>query len=347
MFSPRIQLKPLAQLCQRLSTATGAGLQDVKIWQSEATRGSFVQRRQLEIICERIERGDSIAEAVAATGNFFPPLFRQMVAVGDETGNLDKVYRRLAQHYERSLTVKRNFLQQLSWPLFQLCMTIAIVGLLIWIMGLTAINADPNRPTTDLLGLGLTGTRGLVIYGCFLGVVAVAIALFVAAARRGAGWSKRVQISLLKVPGLGDALRTLAVARFTWSMQLVLDTSMDIRKALPLALDATGNAAFSRHGLQVVQNIESGGTILYTLSDTGEFPGDFLDHVAVGEESGRLAETMRHQSDEYQERASMAIATLAQIAGYTLWAGIAAIIIVLIFRIFSTYLGVLNEYTKM
>jgi len=342
-FSPRIRLKPLAQLCYRLATATGAGIEDRKVWQSEAQRGSSAQRRKVLQISAELAAGRSIPDALRTTGNFFPPLFRQMVEVGEIGGRLDQTYSRLAAHYERTLKVQRDFLGRLAWPLLQLGMAIGIIGLMIWIMGILPVNTGPNGAEVDILGLGLIGTRGLVIYVNILVVVGIVLLLLLETFRRGVGWTRSLQRLTLRIPVVGGALKTLALSRFTWALQLVLDTPMDLRRALPLALDATGNDHYASEGQGVALRIEQGQSLHAALTATGVFPVELLDSIHVGEESGRLVETMERQSSEYQERAAIAISILAQAAGYLVWLLVAAMIIMMIFRIFSFYVGTINS----
>ena len=343
-FSPRISLKSLAQLCYRLATATGAGIKDRKVWQDEAQRGSGSQRRKISYVAEELSTGRSITDALRTTGNFFPPLFRQMVEVGDMSGQLDRTYSRLASHYERSLKVRRDFLGRLAWPLLQLSMALGVIGLMIWIMGMLPVNTGPKGVQADILGLGLIGTRGLVIYVNILIIIAIVLLLLFEAFRRGIGWTRSLQLMALQIPVIGGALKTLALSRFTWALQLVLDTPMDLRRALPLALQATGNDYYARHGSGVAQRIEQGQSLHAALASTGVLPVDLLDSIAVGEESGRLVETMQRQSSEYQERAASAISILAQVAGYFVWILVAAAIILMIFRIFSFYVGTINSF---
>lgn len=343
MFSPRIRLKPLAQLCHRLATATAAGLEDRKIWQDEAERGSAAQRRHVAIVRDAIAAGDSLCDGLRATGEYFPPLLRHMVEVGETSGGLDRAYKRLAQHFDKSLAAKRAFLGRLAWPLTQLGIALLVIGILIWVMGLPMINKSADDPDVDMLGFGLVGTRGLFVYLNVLLVIAIAILLAIEAGRRGAFWTRSLQRMVLSLPMLGPALKTLALARFTWALQLVLDTPMDLRKALPLALESSGNDYFARHGPTVARRIEEGMDLHTTLAMTEAFPGDFLDHVRVGEESGKMVETMERLSAEYQERAGLAISILAQLAGYAIWLLVAVFIITLIFRIFSTYLQTINS----
>ena len=129
-YSPRIRLKALTQLCHRLAVATEGGIKDFRVWQNEAERGSTAQRRHIAMIRDALERGEALSDAVRATGNFFPPLFRSMIEVGDVSGGLGRTYRRLSQHYDKTLAVRRLFLGRLVWPMFQLGLSLVVVGML-------------------------------------------------------------------------------------------------------------------------------------------------------------------------------------------------------------------------
>jgi len=340
-FSSRIRLKPLAQLCHRLAIATSAGIEDFKVWKDEAARGSRSQQQQLELVVAKLNSGAALPQALASTGDYFPPLFRQMVEVGDVSGQLDVTYKRLAQHYDRTLAAKKAFMGQLAWPMFQFGIAVLVVGLLIWIMGM--LPTAPGGEPTDILGLGLIGNSGLFKYVNGLIVVGIVVFLLIEALRRGAAWIQPLQHAVVQIPVVGQAFQTLALARFTWAFQLVLGTSMDLRKALPLVLDATGNHYYSRFGPEVAMRIEQGQDISSALAMTGVFPQELLENIAVGEESGKLAEQMSRLSREYQERAGTAIGILAQVAGYLVWMLVAGMIILLIFRIFSMYVGAIND----
>jgi len=349
LFSSRIRLKQLAQLCHRLQIATGAGIKDFKIWDSEAKRGSRAHQRKIEQVVSALSAGETLSQSLASADNYFPPLFRQMAEVGDVSGQLDRTYKRLAEHYDRTLAAKKAFLGALAWPAFQLGMAAAVVGLLIWIQGMISGNSFSGKgegEAFDMLGLGLVGTPGLIIYGTFLFICAIVVLLLVEAIRRGTGWIRPLQRAVVMIPVVGEAFQTLALSRFTWAFQLVLGTSMDLRQVLPLVLDATGNHYYSRYGPEVARRIEQGQDIHSALASTGVFPTELLDNIAVGEESGRLAETMKRLSKEYQERATTAISVLAQVAGYIVWLMVAGLIVMLIFRIFSSYIGVINDAAK-
>ncbi len=342
MFSAKIHLKPLAQLCHRLATATQAGLDDRRIWRDEATRGNRSHREHMQQISTQLAHGTSISDALSATDDYFPSLFRQLTIVGDTSGQHGQTYQRLADYYDRQLAARQAFLSRLSWPLLQLGLALGVIGLLIWIMGMLPTSRGPEGKPVDFLGWGLTGTHGLTIYLAILASIGLGLLLIWEAGSRGVLWTRRLQTAALRIPGLGPALKTLALSRFAWAMQLVLDTPMDLRQALPLALDTAGNDYYRQHTHAIVRNIEQGQDIYSALAATGAFPADLLDSVSVGEQSGKLVESMERVSQEYNRRATLAISMLAQFAGYVVWFLVAAFIIMLIFRIASFYVNTIQ-----
>ena len=80
---------------------------------------------------------------------------------------------------------------------------------------------------------------------------------------------------------------------------------------------------------------------------TGIFPQRFLDALEVGEESGQIVETMERLSAQYQEEAESAMKTISVMLGTGIWMLVAALIVMIIFRIFGFYLGAINDALKM
>jgi type II secretory pathway component PulF len=338
LFSPRIQTKALVGLCRRLSTSLEAGIDARTVWAREVERaaGHLHLQRHLSTISAAANRGQSLADALAETGEFFPPIFRELAQVGEQTGHLDGVFAQLADHYQARLTMQRTFLAAIVWPMFQLAFALAVVGLWILISGML---------DKDVLGLGLTGWSGLRIYLMFLAVAGAAIWLTLRAINRGLMWTRPIQRLMLRIPALGRPLQTMALERLAWSMHLTMNTDMGVRQALKLSLRSTQNARYIDQIPAIDAEIVAGNSIHAAFVLAGGYPADFLDTLAVGEESGKIVESMGLLARQYQERARMALAALAVIAGVVVWASVAALIVVLILRIFFTmYLNPIREY---
>ncbi len=337
---PRISLAELAALARRLSVQLTAGVDLRRIWlhEVEAARGTL--RSRYADIREAIDHGDNLAEALAATNGFFPPLFCELVNVGEQSGHLAEVLRELAENYEHQITLRRKFRSEMSYPIMQLTFALLVVGFLIWVMGF--INQSTGQQL-DILQFGLVGTPGLIVYLSFLAAVGVGGFVLWQKIRRGALWARPLQALIMRVPALSGALNTLALARLTWSLSVTLGAGMELRQALALSLRSTDTSRFVDQIDPIWRSIRGGSELHEAMTDTGIFPRRIINAIAVGERSGRLSETMELLSDQYQDKARAALTVLTRLAGMGVWVMVAGLIIFLIFRIFSFYLGVLHD----
>ncbi len=341
LLSPRIGTRPLANLCTRLSTSLEAGIDLRKVWGQEAERaGALAARSRFRKVSEAVNKGDSLAEALDSTGDYFPVLFRELVRVGEQTGHQGEAFGHLAAHYQNQLQLRRLFLTAIAWPLMQLAAAVVVVGLLIWILGMIG---QATGTTIDILGWGLVGNRGLAIYASAVTLIGLAVAGLIFALGRGLAWTRPIQHLVMRVPQLGKALETLAIARLAWVLHLTQNAGMALRPSLKLALESTGNARYIDAVPAVDKVIARGDTIEEAFRASGVFPQEFLDAVLVGEQSGRLVESLAVLSRQYHERADAAMRVLTMLAGYAVWALIAGIIILVIFRIASFYINMLNN----
>lgn len=344
IFTPRVDIKSLIGLCRRMSTALETGIDARTAWAREAERARGHLRGHLLDISDAVNRGESLSDAFATTGDFFPSLLREMVELGEQTGHLDAVFRQLDGHYQNHLYTRRTFWVAIAWPLVQLGIALFIVGFLIWIMGV--IREMTGNKSFDILGFGLIGNRGLAIYATFLACVGTAIWFTIRAISRGLVWTRPIQRFVLGLPGIGKPLQTMALARLAWSMHVTMNAGMDVRRALKLSLRSTQNARYIDHIPVIDAEILAGQSIYDAFCHAGGYPVEFLDTLSVGEESGRVVESMGLLAKQYQERTRDALGILAVLAGQIVWAAIAIVIIALIFRIFSFYLGAINDATK-
>ncbi|MEO1498652.1 MAG: type II secretion system F family protein [Planctomycetota bacterium] len=330
----------LAGFCDRLAIGLDAGVDVRKVLSGEATRATG----RLHAACQRLNRaageGESLADAMALESTVFPPLVRSMVRVGEHSGRLPEVFRRLSRHYEQRVARGRSLRRQLAWPLFQLAIALAVCTLLIAIGG---VLQDPRGGSLDLLGLGLSGTSGVLWFWGAIGVGACVATFAIRSLRDRPAPLRRLIRVATRAPVVGHPLRTLALERIAWTLRLLLDTPMDLRGVAKLSLKASGNPIFATHADAVSKDLGAGMPLSTALGRTGEFPGDLLDAVVVAEESGRLVESLDRLAERYRQEAERAVATLTTAAGALIWLGIAAIILMLVFRLFGFYTGVIDD----
>ena len=338
----RIATRELQSLCRRLSIVLEAGIDVRTALAREAERAARMSTAtRLSVVRDAIQQGASLGNAFALTDQYFPPLFHAIVDVGEQSGHLGEALRQLADYYENQLRLRRQFLGAIALPLAELGIGIVVIGILIWALG--AIEQFTGH-RMDVLGFGLVGYRGLAIYLTAVAAGGLAIFGLGQGFRRGLTWAQPLQRLVLRLPGIGKPLTTLALARLAWAMQVTLDAGMDVRKALRLSLQSTHNAHFTDQIGPVERAIEAGESFYEAFAQTGAFPREFLESLRVAEESGSLVESMAKLSRLYQEQAEAALKVLTTLAGVGVWVLVAAIFVVTIFRLFSFYVGSLQGF---
>jgi type II secretory pathway component PulF len=342
MWSSRIGDSALASLCQRLSTGLASGVDVRRICEREASGGGpATLRGRFAEITTQIRRGESLAKALASTGAYFPPLFRELVQIGEEAGHAPEVLKHLAEHYRFKVELRRIFLLAIAWPAIELFLAILVIGLLIWVMGVIPAGID-GQPI-DVLGFGLVGNRGLLVYLLFLASLVALGWLVWQAMRRAEGWAGKAAQFVMAIPGVGGPLETLALSHLCWSLRVCYDAGMDTIRAVRFALAATNNPRYTRHAEWVARGIRSGRSLHDVLAETQEFPPEFLDTLQVAEQSGRISETLGVMGRNYLDQSRAGMRVLSIVAGVGVGLLVAIVIIALIFRLAGFYFGIITD----
>ena len=111
----------LARASRTLSTSLRAGLPMLQALQliARAAGNDYLAQRILKVR-EAVERGEPLSRAATATG-MFPPLVLQMMAVGEETGEMGELLDEVAAFYEREVDYSLKNLSAALEPLLIVC----------------------------------------------------------------------------------------------------------------------------------------------------------------------------------------------------------------------------------
>ncbi|MHC4788440.1 MAG: type II secretion system F family protein, partial [Planctomycetota bacterium] len=249
----------------------------------------------------------------------FPPFFLHLIDAGEQSGSLDRTLDELGRFYEFQRRLKLTFISQAVMPALQYVAAVAIVALATHII--------------SILGEAPSGGGRVLLFGYGIPVVLV---LAYYALLRPIGATRVVHELLLAVPVLGGVFRSLALARFSLVMYLMWEAGVPVREALQRSLEGTGNAAFAARAPRAVKAVEE-GTVTEALKDTGLFPVEYLNIVAIGEESGKLSERLQWLASHHAEQAERALRALVVLAARLIYVLVACIIIYFIVTFFMRY----------
>jgi type IV pilus assembly protein PilC len=340
-----ISTRSLINLCHRVGMAVKSGVDARRVWDMEERHARGPLRSAIGRIRSQVAAGGTIAEGMQASNGYFPPMFVQMVAIGEQTGKLDEVLHRLAEHYEHLANMRRMFWIGVAWPLFELTFAVLVIGLVIFITGV--IGAARGGSAPDVLGWGLAGTSGAITWFVLCGLVAGGIALGAHALTRG--WlGPQPVLAAMRVPVLGKCLESLALSRLTWALALALDSGMDARRAVTMSIDAAQNPYYASSLPRVAAGIRANREFHESFADGGVFPIEFLQQLEAAEIAGVTTEALLRLAKEYEDRARTAMRVLTGIATVLVMFLVFGVIIFAIFSLFfQAYLKPIQEMQQM
>jgi type IV pilus assembly protein PilC len=247
-------------------------------------------KKALADMIERIQAGDTFASAAAAHPEAFPNYYIGMLTSAELTGNLDVVLDQLADYIDRDIEARGKITGAMIYPAVVAVMAVLVVVVLAtfvmpkFVVFFKSFNAQLPLPTRMLLSASnFVSTYWWAILGGILAVTAGFIAL-----RRSRGGKAWLDSVILKLPVLGDLVRTAIIERVCRILSSMIRAGVALPDAMRVTAESSNNAVY-REGLNTVrEEMMEGRGLAEPLAQTGLFPGAARQMFRVGEETGTL-----------------------------------------------------------
>jgi type II secretory pathway component PulF len=331
-------MKQLSGFCRRVGISVKAGLHLKDAVKREASRQRNSKLWQSVVVS--LENGNSLAESLRPFKKQLGEMFTALIEVGEESGHLGEMLTDLADYYDQLIQIRRDFLKSLTLPIAELVVAIIIVGIMILVLG---VMEQITGQRLDLLGWGLVGVTGFIRYVTFLAVTGLLGVFLYRFLKGNIQRSRPVHYLLLWIPKIGRILKTLALMRLTWGLHLTMRTGMDVCRALTLSFQGSGFAPIRDQLPVILDTVENGGTLSDAFQTAKYLEDDLLSSVDSGEQSGNLPELMHKLTDQYFQESLLNLKILSVTGGFVVYGCIAFCIIFIIFRLFSFYIGIIND----
>lgn len=125
----------IARFARNISSLLKTDIMIIKCFQITANvLGNLHYRKALEEMASQIKKGTNINEVAAKYPNLFPPMVIQMIAIGEETGEIDSILMELAEFYEEEVDQIMENLPAIIEPLLILGLGLGVGGVAIAII---------------------------------------------------------------------------------------------------------------------------------------------------------------------------------------------------------------------
>jgi type II secretory pathway component PulF len=319
-----MSLKTVSRYANQFSMGLNSGLpMDRLLTTLSRTAPTRQMRAATREIKESIGGGSTLAQAFEKHTRIFPEFFTRMIQVGESTGHLEQFAASIASYYERRYAIAREVKRELIPIVGYFGLLIVGIHFVLYIIGDTVA----LRTSADVLAWSI-----LLVMGIWA-------AYYFSKAVRNA-----VHSALFHVPLIERLVRKFCLARFSETMEFAWGAGMDVTTAVNLAAESAGNPAFRKRALRAREYIERGDTVSQALQKTGVFSFEAIQLFEVGEESGRLHESMGNVAKLAREQATETL-RLTLVLGiraiYTL--GVIYIGFVIIRLYMTVYSGILGR----
>jgi len=281
---------------------------------SKQARNKMLQSAVKKIV-EDVRGGAQLYLALAKHPKVFDKISISLIRAGEESGNLDMVFDRLATDYEKRQSFEGKVKGAMIYPaIILVLMLVVVVALLIFMIPslkdlFSEFGAKLPPATAFLVGLSdvFSGIWGIVI------LLVVAVAVFGVRAYRASKEGKRVTDRLLlKVPIVGVLNQKTLLAQFSRTISMLLKSGVSILNAINLTAEALGNEVFVESLGEAATTVERGGSFAKVISEKPEFPPIVAEMLAVGEKTGKLDEITSKMGDYFEREADQMASDLTK-----------------------------------
>lgn len=312
-FSAKLSIKQLEKLCHRMGRSLKAGVGILRVWETETKAAPSRLQDAFEEVGRDISSGEKLADAVARHA-CFPGVFCEMVQVGEATGRLDQVFLKMADHYRNLIQMRRTFIQGITWPVLEMGAAVLIISLMFILFSVLEASIA-NLKAPDLFMLGFSPIGNLMLFWTL--VLMMGGGLFLLIKGITSGWFGQLPMRMaLRIPLVGNTLKTLSLSRMSWSFGMAIHAGMDAEHAIRLGIRSTNNEYYAAHEDEVAQQVSGGSQFHEALRSVDAFPDDFIEAVEVGEITGEITESLERLSDDYKEQAELDLKKISQICGF-------------------------------
>jgi general secretion pathway protein F len=286
---PRRLLEDLTGMLA-LTLASGLTLRDaLEAAQSVFTRGAG--SALVAMLRERLAKGGSFSEALAAAATNLPALYTGMVRVGERIGSLEQSFAILAAHLKRERVLRDRFSSALIYPAVVLVVAVSSAVFIVAVLfprlrELFAELGPSSGRTPESLLAGLA--TALAAGGVALGLLALLAAGLVLTRRRGGDAALRIDRLLLSIPLVSAYVRRREMLGLVFAMESLTGAGVSVEEALAEAAGIAGNRALARELLAVRERLLGGERLSAAFAASPIFPERIARWMAIGERTGRV-----------------------------------------------------------
>ncbi|WP_161598602.1 type II secretion system F family protein [Desulfonatronospira thiodismutans] len=312
----RIKRAELAEMFNSLAVLLGARV-NVLTALNEVSQG-IKNPRLLSIvnfIIVDISNGQTFSKAIARHGRTFSPIICQMARIGEETGTLDQMLRKVADYLRQVDHVVGETKRALIYPALVLLVISGAVIFWLWyvVPQIVELFHEFGVEVPDI-------TRFLIFMSSlvqnWMGP-AVVFALFSAALLMGLRRLYRPRYAMdwliLKMPVISGIIHASSVARITENLGVLTASGVTVLRSLEIIRDSIENEVIKKRFEHVEHEIILGNNLSGALKRASAVEAMVVRMIAAGEATSSLEQQAFYVARQYRQRLDYLVQNMSKV----------------------------------
>lgn len=340
--------KELSLFTRQFATLLAAGL---PLEESLQAVGEQTEKSRLKglilSVRGKVMEGHSLAAAMREHPDAFTALFCATIAAGEKTGHLDKVLMRLADYTEKQWNMQQKLKTALIYPVMIVLVAVGIVGFLLEyvVPKMVTVYGHLNQALPLMTDILIAISEFIGNYGLYIFLVlVVGILLWRRALKNSIALREKTHLFLLKLPLIGNAIKTSNTARFSRTLSILSAAGVPVLDAMRISSQLITTIPIRKSIEEAVNRVREGAAIHLALKQTTYFSPMSVHMMASGEASGQLEAMLERvanmQEDEISRLIEVGLALFEPAIILIMGAVVLFIVLAVLLPIFN-----LNQFT--
>ena len=301
----KLKRQEVVLFTEELSDMLGAGLQLEPALKSMENRQELGNLKAVSYKIRQIVRdGVNFSVALKKVSPSFGPLYCSLAAAGEASGALDTILKRQAHYLKTLAELQSRLVLAMIYPAFLVLagIGVSIVFVTTLIPQLTQlIESTPGGKIPLGAAILIGASEFLSKWWLVILLLLVAAFIFFKAWKDNEANKPAWDRIKLRLPLVGPVITSRFYVQFLETMANLVGNGLPLLRALELSRDATQNRSL-RAGLdKVIEQVGDGRSFSKALIRTGAFPPLLIDMISVGEQTGKIDQSLRRSAERYDK----------------------------------------------
>ena len=303
----------LVLLTRQLSSMLTSGL---TLMQALAILKDQIENREMKDIINSIiadvQDGKPFSSAITKYPKVFSQIYISLIKAGESSGFLDKILLRLADNLEKQQKLKGTIRSALLYPIIIVTLMFVVMGVMMIfvIPQLTVLYQNLNiplpLPTQIIVGISNFTVN---FWPLVLGGIGLSIFAYTRWVKTDSGQLIHDDL-VLKIPVFGALIEKSILTEVSRTMGLLIGAGTLVVEALNETADVAGNRIYKNAIQDIAKRVEKGVSIGDGMSIYPIFPPILVQMVKIGEQTGKLDESLLKVSEYFEREVEGAVKTL-------------------------------------